>query len=138
MTNLYILAQIGDTYLNTKEEFIPFSKFPSFDTAFKYFTTEYSTDSANPNWTSEGIGRVIKIVKSQNNTVLDNVTIVTYNDLNVILNVKWDTTKGLVFSFSINSAVTSLNSIYEGLNTFADTVNAYLENAMTLLNSFET
>ena len=135
MANLYIPAQIGDTYLNTKEEFVPFSKFPSFDTTSKYFTTEYSTDSANPSWTSEGIGRVIKIDKTQNNTILDNVTIATYNDLNVILNVKWDTTKGLVFSFSIQSAVTSLNSIYEGLNTSADTVNDYLEDALTLVNS---
>ena len=133
--NLYLSTQIGDTYLNTKEEFVPFSKFPSFDTTSKYFTTEYSTDSANPNWASEGIGRVIKIDKSQNNTVLDNVTIATYNDLNVILNVKWDTTKGLVFSFSIHSAVTSLNSIYEGLNTSADTVNTFLEDALTLVNS---
>ena len=135
VANLYIPAQIGDTYLNTKEEFVPFSKFPSFDTTSKYFTTEYSTDSANPNWTSEGIGRVIKIDKTQNNTVLNNVTIATYNSLNVILNVKWDTTKGLVFSFSIHSAVTSLNSIYEGLNTSADTVKAYLDDALILVNS---
>ena len=135
MANLYLPAQIGDTYLNTKGEFVPFSKFPSFDTTSKYFTTEYSTDSANPNWTSEGIGRVIKIDKSQNNIVLDNVTIVTYGSLNVILNVKWDTTKGLVFSFSIHSAVTSLNSIYEGLNTSADSVKAYLDDALTLVNS---
>ena len=135
MTNLYIPTQVGNTYLNTKEEFVPFSKFPSFDTTSKYFTTEYSTDSTNPNWTSEGIGRVIKIDKTQNNTVLDNVTIITYNDLNVILNVKWDTTKGLVFSFSIHSAVTSLNSIYEGLNTSADSVNAYLDDALILVNS---
>ena len=135
VANLYIPAQIGDTYLNTKEEFVPFSKFPSFDTTSKYFTTEYSTDSANPNWTSEGIGRVIKIDKTQNNTVLNNVTIITYGSLNVILNVKWDTTKGLVFSFSIQSAVTSLNSIYEGLNTSADTVKAYLDDALILVNS---
>ena len=135
MANLYLPIQIGDTYINTKEEFIPFSKFPSFDTTSKYFTTEYSTDSANPNWSSQGIGRVIKIDKTQNNTILDNVTIATYGSLNVILNVKWDTTKGLVFSFSIHSAVTSLNSIYEGLNTSADSVNTYLEDALTLVNS---
>ena len=132
---LYIPAQIGDTYLNTEDEFVPFSKFPSFNATSKYFTTEYSTDSANPNWSSQGIGRVIKIDKTQNNTVLDNVTIITYGSLNVILNVKWDTAKGLVFSFSIQSAVTSLNSIYEGLNTSADTVNTYLEDALTLINS---
>ena len=132
---LYLSTQIGDTYLNTKEEFVPFSKFPSFDATSKYFTIEYSTDSVNPNWNSEGIGRVIKIDKTQNNTVLDNVTIATYGSLNVILNVKWDTTKGLVFSFSIQSAVTSLNSIYEGLNTSADTVNTYLEDTLTLVNS---
>ena len=135
MLILYLPTQIGDTYINTKEEFVPFSKFPSFDTTSKYFTTEYSTDSVNPNWSSQGIGRVIKIDKTQNNTVLDNVTIATYSFLNVILNVKWDTTKGLVFSFSINSAVTSLNSIYNGLNTSADSVNAYLEDALTLVNS---
>ena len=135
MATIYLPAQIGDTYINTKEEFVPFSKFPSFDTTSKYFTTEYSTDSANPNWTTEGIGRVIKIDKTQNNTVLDNVTIVTYGSLNVILNVKWNTTKGLVFSFSIQSAVTSLNSIYEGLNTSADAVNTYLEDALILVNS---
>ena len=135
MTNLYIPAQIGDTYLNTKEEFVPFSKFPSFDTTSKYFTTEYSTDSANPNWYTQGIGRVIKIDKSQNNTILDNVIIFVYSSCDVILNVKWDTTKGLVFSFSIQSAVTSLNSIYEGLNTSADTVKAYLDDALTLVNS---
>ena len=135
MLNLYIPTQIGDTYLNTKEEFVPFSKFPSFDTTSKYFTIEYSTDSANPNWTSEGIGRVIKIDKTQNNTVLDNITITIYNSINVILNVKWDTTKGLVFSFSIQSAVTSLNSIYEGLNISADSVKAYLDDALTLVNS---
>ena len=135
MANLYLPIQIGDTYINTKEEFVPFSKFPSFDTTSKYFTTEYSTDSANPNWSSQGIGRVIKIDKTQNNTVLDNVIIATYNNLNVILNAKWDTTKGLVFSFSIQSAVTSLNSIYNGLNTSADNVNAFLEDALTLVNS---
>ena len=135
MATIYLPAQIGDTYINTKEEFVPFSKFPSFDTTSKYFTTEYSTDSANPNWTTEGIGRVIKIDKTQNNTVLDNVTIVTYGSLNVILNVKWNTTKGLVFSFSIQSAVTFLNSIYEGLNTSADAVNTYLEDALILVNS---
>ena len=135
MANLYLPVQIGDTYINTKEEFVPFSKFPSFDATSKYFTTEYSTDSANPNWSSQGIGRVIKIDKTQNNTVLDNVTIATYNSLNVILNVKWDTTKGLVFSFSIQSAITSLNSIYNGLNTSADSVNTYLEDALILANS---
>ena len=135
ITNLYLPTQIGDTYLNTKEEFVPFSKFPSFDMISKYFSNEYSTDSANPNWTSEGIGRVIKIDKTQNNTVLDNVTIATYNSLNVILNVKWDTTKGLVFSFSIQSAVNSLNSLYRGLNASADSVNTYLEDALALVNS---
>ena len=135
MANIYLSIQIGDTYLSTKEEFVPFSKFPSFDTTSKYFTTEYSTDSANPNWSSQGIGRVIKIDKTQNNTVLDNVTIATYGSLNVILNVKWDTTKGLVFSFSIHSAVTSLNSIYEGLNISADSVNTYLEDALIMVNS---
>ena len=135
MANLYLPAQIGDTYINTKEEFVPFSKFPSFDTTSKYFTTEYSTDSANPNWSSQGIGRVIKIDKTQNNTVLDNVTIATYNSLNVILNVTWDITKGLVFSFSIHSAVTSLNSIYKGLNISADSVNDYLDDALILINS---
>ena len=134
MANLYLPVQ-GDTYINTKEEFVPFSKFPSFDTTSKYFTTEYSTDSANPNWSSQGIGRVIKIDKTQNNTVLDNVTIATYNDLNIILNVKWDTTKGLVFSFSIQSAVTSLNSIYEGLNISADTINTYLKDILIIVNS---
>ena len=135
MANLYLPIQIGDTYINTKEEFVPFSKFPSFDTTSKYFTTEYSIDSANPNWSSQGIGRVIKIDKTQNNAVLDNVTIATFGFLDVILNVKWDTTKGLVFSFSIQSAVTSLNSIYEGLNTSADSVNTFLEDALTLVNS---
>ena len=135
VANLYLPAQIGDTYLNTKEEFVPFSKFPSFDATSKYFTTEYSTDSANPNWITEGIGRVIKINKTQNNTVLDNVTIATYNSLNIILNVKWDTTNGLVFSFSIQSAVNSLNSLYRGLNASADTVKTYLNDALTLVNS---
>lgn len=80
-----------------------------------YFGTDYRTDSSNPNWASDGLGRMFRIDTSSNSTLIDETY--TINGVEYAITVMWDTSKGIVFTIPMGKATKSLQFIH---NNFVD------------------
>ena len=79
--------------------------------ASNYFSTLYSTDQENPQWNSHGLGRMIKVDTSKNNTIISDTFVMNGNAY--LVSVRWDTSVGIVFDIKLNEALNSIQDIHD-------------------------
>ena len=100
-------------------------KIPTSIPASTYFANLYDTDTANPNWSSDGLGRMIKVDTSTTNKIIDEVF--SINNINYTVVVSWDIDNGIVFDIQIDKLINSSQNILDRLNRYESSLNNSIE-----------
>ncbi len=98
-----------------------------------YFETEYRSDSSNPSWESDGLGRMFRIDTSSDNTLIDETY--TINGVEYAVNVVWDISRGIVFKIPMGKATKSLQFIHDNFVDKKATVVKTINEIAAALNS---
>jgi hypothetical protein len=88
----------------------------------KYFSNTYDIDEENPNWETEGLGRMIKVDTSATNTVIEEKYVVNNHEYDV--KVKWEPEVGVVFDIGVVEAVETAQSMHDNFTIHMDGVKA--------------
>ena len=107
------------------------SKHRTLITADKYFNNLYPTDITNPNWTTHGLGRMIKVNTSINNDIINEVFIINGHEYNVHL--KWVSGSGIIFVINPVDAISSPVLLEKNLQAQANVVSAKISTMMNKL-----
>ena len=126
----------SDTFGYIDEYYTPagISQYPSDIPASNYFSTIYTADASNPNWASNGLGRMLKVDKTKTNVIINETIVI--NGSEYPLFISWDINRGLVFSQRIdrmiegaNDVLDNLNESQNGLTSMIAALNNYITNS---------
>ena len=106
-------TEYSESYVNMAYSEPGLSKVETDILASEYFSSLYSIDTDNPLWVSDGLGRMIKVNTSTNNTIID----ATYaiNNHTYTLKVLWNVAVGIIFDITVANAIYSISDISTNL-----------------------
>ena len=108
------------------------SKHETLIPASKYFNTYYFSDSVNPEWDTEGLGRMLRVDTSVDNLVMNE----TYNinGSEYVVTIRWDSNVGIVFDISMGKAIRSLQTIRDNFVADQATIVNKINTLAAILN----
>ena len=96
-----------------------------------YFYNLYSKDSSNPKWSTDGLGRMIKVNTATDNTIINEVFTINGNAYTVIIRFIYGT--GIVFEITAIDSVSSPSKILKNLNDQISPISNEISRLMTTL-----
>ena len=98
---------------------------PSEIPADKYFSNIYLSDEENPNWNNFGLGRMIKVDKTRENTIIKEKYSINNHEYDV--KVLWKPEVGVVFDLGVVEAVETCQSIYDNFTAHLPGVKSAID-----------
>lgn len=100
--------------------------------ASTYFSTNYLIDSENPNWESDGLGRMLKVDTSVDNLVMHETYHINGSEYELI--IRWNCNVGIVFDLSASNALRSSQMFYDNFDTDKEVIMNEINELSAILN----